>query len=94
MQIVLLLVYILHRPAPAAKKRKRDRPRNYTEPYIISPVDNPESAIELLVDRLSVWQAVAELGIGVTEDKGKGKEDEDGMPAVLRRFWREIIVVL
>lgn len=52
--------------------------------------------MELLTDRLSVWQAVAELGIGVESDSGNGKanEVEGGMQGILRRFWEEIMVTL
>jgi len=52
--------------------------------------------MELLTDRLSVWQAVADLGTGVESDSGNGKanEVEGGMQGILRRFWEEIMVTL
>ena len=89
-------MYTLHNFTPAPKKRKRDRWREDTAIVVISPVEDPGSATELLIDRLSVWQAVAELGIGIDEDKGKGKckEDEDGMQAILRRFWEDVMKAL
>jgi hypothetical protein len=96
LQIVLLMVYMIHAPLPVPKKRKRDRRRDDTEAVIISPIEDPVSAMELLMDRLSVWQAVAELGIGLDEDKSKGKEkdEEDSMPGILKRFWEGVMVAL
>ena len=96
MQVILLLVYTLHYPIPVYKRRKRDRRRHETSASVtIIPADDPNSAMELLLDRLSVWQAVAELGIGLDENtvKGKSKDSDEGMLGILRRFWEEVMIV-
>jgi hypothetical protein len=52
------------------------------------------------MDRLSVWQAVAELGIGLEDDKGGvhgkagAKGADDGVANQLRSFWDEVILPL
>jgi hypothetical protein len=69
---MLLLAYIPDAPPPA-KKRKRDRTSD------ISPLDQPKEAIELLFDRLSVWQAVAELGMS------------NGVGEILHEFWNSVM---
>ena len=47
------------------------------------------------MDRLSVWQEVARLGIDVKDGlgKGKGKVEEDDLPWILRDFWDNVVVV-
>ena len=69
-QIILLLIY----PEVNNKKRK-----SKTE---VSPKDNTKAALDLLFDRLSVWQAIAELGT------------DDSMGEMMRAFWDKIIVKL
>lgn len=71
-QIVLLMVYLQH-PLPR-KKRKRDE---------ISPQNQPKEMLELLFDRPSVWQAVAELGM---ETEG------DGVSGMLKQFWTDVLL--
>lgn len=50
------------------------------------------------MDRLSVWQAVAELGIGLEDDKGgvnakAGAKGADvGVANQLKSFWDEVIL--
>jgi len=97
MQIILLLLYIPHAPSlQETKKRKRDRKRDVVEKSAVSPSENPQAALELILDRLVVWQAVADLGLDLgdkSQDKGKGKENESGVTSMLRQFWEDIIVV-
>jgi hypothetical protein len=57
------------------------------------------TALELLMDRLSVWQAVTELGLDTISGaggggKGKGKDEEDSVDKMLRRFWENVILPL
>lgn len=87
-QIILHLVYIIHSP-DKSKKRKREKSRN-SSPAPIIPTDQPKEAVELLFDRLSVWQAVADLGMG-GDPKGKEKKFES-VTEILERFWQEIIL--
>ena len=97
MQAILLLLYILRSPISVIKRRNRDRRRHDISASVtIIPTVDPNSALELLLDRLSVWQAVAELGIGLDEDNGKGKskDSDDGILGILRRFWEDIMIVL
>jgi hypothetical protein len=51
------------------------------------------------MDRLSVWQAVAELGIGLEDDRGGvngrgAKGADDGVANQLKSFWDEVILPL
>ncbi|WWC98736.1 hypothetical protein V866_005629 [Kwoniella sp. B9012] len=108
MQIILLLTYITHTPDPHAvqsKKRKRSKhssragPDNDSTPSV-NPSEDPKTALELLMDRLSVWQAVSELGLNLpTSDemnkvngKGKSKMDENGIANMLGRFWKSVML--
>ncbi|WWD20588.1 hypothetical protein CI109_105064 [Kwoniella shandongensis] len=112
-QIILLLMYLSSGPSPPSendgKKRKRHRHSRRADddiPAVISPIDDPKTALELLMDRLSVWQAVSELGLdlnlglgsgGIDEgrkskSKGKGKEEENVVAAMLKSFWDEVLV--
>lgn len=59
---------MMYIPHGKPKKRKRD----------INPVDHPKEALELLFDRLSVWQAVAELG------------EDNGVAGMLAEFWNTL----
>lgn len=95
MQIILLLLYSRHQP-PGDNKKDRKRKRRHRE-EATTPAEDPKMALELLVDRVSVWLAVAELGIvhaveGST-GTGKGKEEE-GVLGMMKRFWDEVVVVL
>ncbi|WWD08476.1 hypothetical protein V865_006588 [Kwoniella europaea PYCC6329] len=108
MQIILLLTYITHTPEPPpvqSKKRKRSKhssragPDN-DSPTSVNPSEDPKTALELLMDRLSVWQAVSELGLNLsTSDetnkvngKGKSKMDENGIANMLGRFWKSVML--
>jgi hypothetical protein len=78
----------------APKKRKRSRRGSVGE---ARATEEPRAALELLIDRISVWSAVAELGIGVddkgdaaSKSKGKGREEEK-ITTILKRFWRQVI---
>jgi hypothetical protein len=95
MQVALLFLYISLDPPPTApKKRKRSRRGSVGE---VRATEEPRAALELLIDRISVWSAVAELGIGVddkgdaaSKSKGKGREEEK-ITTILKRFWRQVI---
>ncbi|WVQ95583.1 hypothetical protein IAU59_002680 [Kwoniella sp. CBS 9459] len=74
-QIILLFLYISSLPPAAtgdqkSRKRKR-RPHSHRHepevPEVVSPVEDPKTALELLIDRLSVWQAVADLGLDLEQ---------------------------
>lgn len=59
---------------------------------VASPLDDPKGALETLLDRLSIWSALADLNLG-DGGNGKGKAKEgDGWAGVLQRFWHDIIV--
>lgn len=71
-----------HKP----RKRKRSSKTASGDPEIgISPLQDPLTAAELLIDRLSVWQALSDLNLGLEGfdpsamsgsgvGQGKGKE--------------------
>ncbi|WVQ63141.1 uncharacterized protein L199_001292 [Kwoniella botswanensis] len=108
MQIILLLTYITHIPDPhpvQGKKRKRSKHSSRAgpdtdSPTSVNPSEDPKTALELLMDRLSVWQAVSELGLNLsTSDemnkvngKGKSKMDENGIANMLGRFWKSVML--
>ncbi|WRT70546.1 uncharacterized protein IL334_007544 [Kwoniella shivajii] len=102
LQIILLLMYTIYAPSkPQSKKRKRVKHSHRAEPdspINVNPTEDPETALELLVDRLSVWQAVSELGLSldpVSKDsraKGKSKTDENGIAVLLGKFWKSVMV--
>lgn len=68
------------------RKRKRSSKTASGDPEIgISPLQDPLTAVELLIDRLSVWQALSDLNLGLEGfdpsamsgsgvGQGKGKE--------------------
>jgi hypothetical protein len=87
----LLLSYIpLHKPVN--KKRKKHRRNGSPDTAGVSPTDDPTAALETLLDRLSIWSALADLNL---EDGGKGKSKAgEGWQAVLRRFWLDVLVPL
>ncbi|ORY35843.1 hypothetical protein BCR39DRAFT_512485 [Naematelia encephala] len=100
MQIILLFLYTAHAPPPTEKKEKKRKrhSRKDDAPSPPAPVhEDPKAAVELLMDRLSVWQAVAELGIGSEGDvelvKGNIKpKDGEGMLAMFRQVWDKVLV--
>ena len=75
-----------------SRKRRRGE-----EPIAeISPTVDPVAAFEVLIDRLSVWYTIAELGIEMEgkRDGQPGSFQEEGIQDVLKRLWREIIITL
>lgn len=55
-------------PDPKSRKRKRSSKEVSGDRRIgISPVQDPLTAVELLLDRLSVWQALSDLKLGLGE---------------------------
>ncbi|WWC92137.1 uncharacterized protein L201_007091 [Kwoniella dendrophila CBS 6074] len=105
-QIILLLIYIQFGPMNAeqpTKKRKRSKRSHRAElndtPTALDPIEDPKTALELLIDRLSVWQAVSELGISIDQStessskvKGKSKIDENSIANILGRFWKSVML--
>ncbi|WVR08466.1 hypothetical protein IAU60_005521 [Kwoniella sp. DSM 27419] len=111
MQMTLLLLYVNLKPllpiveAKQSKNRKRRHrsDRDLDDSLGSSPIEEPQTALEILMDRISVWQAVADLGLSVAVSgpgdigyaeagkKGKNKE-EDGVGAMLGRFWKTVMV--
>jgi hypothetical protein len=108
MQIILLLIYLSLKPdspRPVKKRKRRRRREDDIAPTTINPRDDPEAALELLTDRISVWLAVSDLGLGLGSDgsdkavRGQGtgnglgkKPAEEGVEDMLKRFWEEIIL--
>jgi len=88
-QVIFLFAYIpLHKPT--TKKRKKNKRGASPDAKGASPFEDPRAALETLLDRLSIWSALADLNL---DDwvKGKSKAGE-GWQGVLQRFWRDIIV--
>ncbi|WWC72454.1 uncharacterized protein I206_106416 [Kwoniella pini CBS 10737] len=103
-QIILLLLYTTFTTETEASNKKRKRSKSsrreaeQDQPTIVNPAEDPKVAMELLMDRLSVWQAVAELGLplgdptDVRNIKGKGKVPENVIANMLGRFWKSVIL--
>nr|XP_019051245.1 hypothetical protein I302_01694 [Kwoniella bestiolae CBS 10118]OCF30175.1 hypothetical protein I302_01694 [Kwoniella bestiolae CBS 10118] len=109
MQMILLLLYFTYpppaSPAITSKKRKRSKHLSRSEmdsPTSVNPAEDPKTALDLLMDRLSVWQAVSELGLGLglsssdgdvkANGKGKGKAEENSIANMLGRFWKTVML--
>ncbi len=60
-QVILLLVHMIHIPPSKLSKRKRHRVSSS------NPADDPQRSLEMLLDRLTVWQVVGGLD-GEKED--------------------------
>ena len=96
-QMALLLLYVMHSPPTLPpKKRKRDR-KSKPAVELSCPTDDSSACVEVLMDRLGVWSAVAELGLGMDEDvherKGQGRNGI-GILGVIKDFWQSVIVPL
>ncbi|TYJ51362.1 hypothetical protein B9479_008070 [Cryptococcus floricola] len=109
-QLIILLSYTQHTPRPSSpplvegksKKRKRSRTSN------VSPTSSPDTATDLLLDRISIWQALSGLDLDLDLDNltgasgnasgggtksVKGKEkEENGLELMLRAFWDDVLV--
>ncbi|ODN86070.1 hypothetical protein L198_07363 [Cryptococcus wingfieldii CBS 7118] len=109
-QLMILLSYTQHTPRPLSpplvegklKKRKRSRTSN------VSPTSSPDTATDLLLDRISIWQALSGLDLDLDLDNltgmsgnasgggaksVKGKEkEENGLELMLRAFWDDVLV--
>ncbi|EIW69826.1 hypothetical protein TREMEDRAFT_61596 [Tremella mesenterica DSM 1558] len=98
LQIILLLLYIPHHIPPIKKKRKRDKDRERDRDVSRSDMstDDPNMLLEVFMDRLSVWLAVAELGIGLSEEpistKGKITDKENKFQITVKNFWNDILL--
>lgn len=80
-QVALLFLYIIYMPPTTeVKKRKRDKKKTSVQ----SVTDDPKASLEVLIDRLSVWFAVAELGEG-------SNINEEGIQSILKSFWSKVI---
>lgn len=87
--MVLLLIYRAHPHPPAPKKRKRRKDK----PTESRPEDDTDAALELLADRISVWAAVAELGIGDAPPAAKKPhQTPETVPMQLKAFWDTALV--
>nr|ODN96194.1 hypothetical protein L204_03888 [Cryptococcus depauperatus CBS 7855] len=114
-QIILLLLYFTVRPElqnlsvaeqqPNPRKRQRPSSQNPSSAVAgVSPIEHPEVAIELLLDRLSVWQALSDLnlghgptlttmtGIGTTISKDSIKATDNPVDKMLRSFWSAVLL--
>lgn len=80
LQVALLFIYISHAPPAVLKKRKREKKRS--EPPSVA--DNPQAALEVLMDRLSVWSAISELESGPSTA-------ENETQVMLQAFWTSVI---
>ena len=100
MQIILLLLFIPHH-TPRREKKKRKRRRSSNGPDDagnIDPTEDPAAALEVLIDRLSIWLAVSELGIdqdakhdnAARDMKGKVM-DKENLTQLLKHFWENVI---
>lgn len=69
--LLQLILLLTYMPVAPRKRKKRE-------------VD-PSTAVELLMDRLSIWAAVADLGLG-------DSAGDNGMQELLKRFWDEVMV--
>ncbi|RXK41767.1 hypothetical protein M231_01002 [Tremella mesenterica] len=96
LQIILLLLYIPHHIPPIKKKRKRDKDRDRDASRSDRTTDDPNMLLEVFMDRLSVWLAVAELGIGLSEEtistKGKITDKENKFQITVKNFWNDILL--
>jgi len=81
-QIIMLFQYLSHGPIELLKKRKREK-RKSNGPSVL---DDPATSLELLVDRLSVWSAVAELGVA---EVNSGEENK--VQTMLKGFWDDVV---
>jgi hypothetical protein len=88
-QVILLFAYIpLHKPT--TKKKKKSKRSGSPDTKVTSPLEDPRAALETLLDRLSIWSALADLNL---DDGGKGKSKAgEGWQGILQRFWRDILV--
>ncbi|OCF30721.1 hypothetical protein I316_07607 [Kwoniella heveanensis BCC8398] len=77
-QIIFLFLYMTSLPPSEGEQKSKKRKRRShfhrhepeaTEPA--SPTEDPKMALELLIDRLSVWQAVADLDLDLNGDDAK-----------------------
>ena len=97
-QTLLLFHYIpLHIPDTNKKRKKyKSKGRESTDLLETLPAEEPKAALNILMDRLSIWSALADMSLDQPvegEGKGKGKgKDEDGWSGILKRFWNDIIV--
>jgi hypothetical protein len=83
-QVALLFLYIIHTPPkdPNPKKRKRDK-RTSTSQAVL---DDPSMSLEILIDRLSVWSAVAELGVDMV-----APHNHEDVQVMLQAFWTDVV---
>jgi hypothetical protein len=73
--------------------KKRKKKRTSSPDKAASPLDDPKAALETLLDRLSIWSALADLNLEDAGSKGKSKAGEDWQE-ILKRFWKDILVPL
>jgi hypothetical protein len=115
-QIILLLTHMqlktssLHDPEPQAtakddsrkiqKKRLKKPPKSSSSSMPSSPASDPIAALDLLTDRLTVWQAIGGTEVAVYSEKDvrgwiNGKKilvgEGDGEEDWVKRFWRVVV---
>lgn len=115
-QILLLLTHMqpktssLYDPEPQAtakddsrktkKKRLKKPPKSSSSSAPSSPASDPIAALDLLTDRLTVWQAIGGTEVAVYSEKDvrgwiNGKKvlvgEKDGEEDWVKRFWRIVV---
>ena len=91
MQVVLLLLLLNTDPPPSIQDESKKRKRSKRESSENGASVDPGGSLELLMDRIGVWNAVEEMGIGA-DDIPSATGQETGFQAMLKQFWRSIVV--
>jgi len=93
LQVLLLLTHMLHVSPSKSSKRKRDREKTASTSSIRTtsshPADDPRKALDMLTDRLTVWQVVG----GLHDDSarmGSSSNEDDGEDWVTR-FCHDVV---
>ncbi|KAG7571226.1 hypothetical protein FFLO_00899 [Filobasidium floriforme] len=82
------------------KKRLKKPPKSSSSSTPSSPVSDPAAALDLLTDRLTVWQAIGGTEVAVYSEKDvrgwiNGKKilagEGDGEEDWVKRFWRVVV---
>ncbi|WOO79486.1 uncharacterized protein LOC62_02G003008 [Vanrija pseudolonga] len=101
-QIISLLLYRTREGKRTQEERaqekeaKKERKKRKLSGPVESPhpSKDPDLALELLADRVSVWQVMSQLdlgGLGLPESQPK-PDPAGGMAAVIKKFWADVLV--